>query len=59
MKKILQWIANLFTPKITRQTRYMIDGKEVSEAEWYANGGLELEERIERLDREIGKWDEY
>jgi hypothetical protein len=56
MKKIIGWIRNLFVTKTIRHTRYLINGKEVSEAEWYANGGLEVEEELSRMERQLDKW---
>jgi hypothetical protein len=33
------------------ETRYTINGKEVTEAEWYANGGKEAEESLEQIEK--------
>jgi hypothetical protein len=39
------------TPPVTK--RFFIDNKEVTEAEWYANGGLEAEEELNAACEEL------
>jgi hypothetical protein len=49
----LNIILNLFRPLTTVSRRYSINGKEVSEAEWYVNGGLEAEEALDEAMAEM------
>lgn len=58
MRKFLERLLKaLAFPAVRRTfsmtTRYKINGKEVSEAEWYANGGHEIERRLEALEKEL------
>jgi len=43
----------------TMTTRYKINGKEVTEAEWYANGGHEVERRLARVEKEFEEFDKW
>jgi hypothetical protein len=42
---------------------FYLNGKRVTEAEWYANGGLEAEEDLARslaeMKKEFGDWKEF
>jgi hypothetical protein len=38
---------------MTVRTVYYLNGKEVEEAEWYANGGLEAEEALDEANKMI------
>jgi hypothetical protein len=41
-----RWLLGLRRPVYY----YYLDGKPVSEAEWYANGGLEVEEELKEIE---------
>jgi hypothetical protein len=48
LRKLFYRIGKFFARRITLTRRYYFNGREISEAEWYANGGLEAEEELER-----------
>jgi hypothetical protein len=53
MGKLISWIIGKcrLQKVFTLETKYVINGKEVSEAVWYANGGKEMEEELEHLEK--------
>jgi hypothetical protein len=48
-------IGKFFARRMTLTRCYYINGREVTEAEWYANGGLEAEEELEKMVAEMDK----
>lgn len=49
MKLFQKLIKRLFTRRVRQITRYHINGQEVSEETWYANGGLEAEAQMDKF----------
>ena len=48
-------ILNFFRRRVTLTARYYINNREVSEAEWYANGGLEVEEELAQVEKMLNE----
>jgi hypothetical protein len=63
IRPFLNWIAKFFARRTTEKRLFYIDKKQVTEAEWYANGGLEAEEDLERslaeMKKEFQDWKEF
>jgi hypothetical protein len=54
MLKIVKWFRSLFSEKhYELKTTYLINGKEVDELTWYANGGTEIERRLTEIEEYI------
>ena len=51
LKRFARWLLGLDRP--TRY--YFVNGKEVSQAQWYINGGLEVEEDLDEAIRELNR----
>jgi hypothetical protein len=55
MSNRLTRFLSLFRRRVQSRRRYFLNGKEISEAEWCINGGLdaerELAEAMEEMDR--------
>jgi hypothetical protein len=47
-------IGKFFARRVTRaEKRYFINDREVTEAEWIVNGGLDAEEELDRVSKDL------
>jgi hypothetical protein len=54
LKILLYRIGKFLARRVTRaEKRYFLNGREISEAEWIINGGLEAEEELDRAIRDL------
>lgn len=56
MADFVKKFLRLFQWRFAISRRYYINDREVSEAEWYINGGLEVEQRLDELERKFNRF---